>query len=238
MKQYRTGILAIDSQLNGGIPAGSVVTILEDPGAGADIFSYHFAVEGLRSGENVFYLSTDDSIEEIKESINLYFGELDQDLWENMTILSLLSPYVGEKTDEDDARSFLRRTIYDPLNGLKTILDHETFNRVIINNITYFLENYQLSDVISLLVNFSRYAKVKESVFLILMTKGMFDSKIENTIKHYSSGVIELTLREVENEVQRRLKITKLKRVLVPKTILRYELTDKGIRMESVMRVL
>ncbi len=73
---------------------------------------------------------------------------------------------------------------------------------------------------------------------MLLITKGMFDSRTETTIKHYADGVIELTLKEVENEVQRRLKVIKLKGILVPKAILRYELTDKGIKMESVMRVL
>jgi KaiC/GvpD/RAD55 family RecA-like ATPase len=66
----------------------------------------------------------------------------------------------------------------------------------------------------------------------------MFDRKIETAIKHYSDGVIELTLREIENEMQRRLKIVKLEKYMVPKNIFRYELTEKGISMESLMRVM
>jgi len=50
--------------------------------------------------------------------------------------------------------------------------------------------------------------------------------------------IIEMSISETGNEIQRLLKILKLKRVLVPKSILRYDLTEKGIRMESVMRVL
>jgi len=235
MKVKKTGILSLDTQLGGGIPSGSVVLVLEEPGAGGDILSYHFAVEGALNGENVLYLATDDTEEEVKGYINLYFN-LDEAVWENIILVSLSSPFTKE--EEKDAKEFLKRTIYDPIGGLKTILNHEDFDRIVINNMTYFIANYPIEDVVSLTDVFSKYAKENQSVFMTLMTKGMFDPRTETAIKHHSDGVIELTLREVENEVQRRLKVTKFKGILVPKAILRYDLTEKGIKMESVMRVL
>ncbi|AAB90714.1 MULTISPECIES: RAD55 family ATPase [Archaeoglobus] len=236
MKLVKTGILPLDTQLGGGMPAGSVVSVFEEPGAGADVLSYHFTVEGATHGENVFYLATDDSSEEIREYINLYF-DLDEAVWENITLLSLRASMQQEE-GEKDAKDFLRKTIYDPIGGIKTILSHEEFERVVINNFTYFLANYPIEDVIALIDVLSNYAKRNQSVVMLLVTKGMFDPRTETTVKHYSDGVIELTLKEVENEVQRRLKVVKFKGILVPKAILRYELTDKGIKMESVMRVL
>ena len=236
MKHVSTGILPLDTQLGGGFPAGSVVSVFEEPGAGADVLSYHFVVEGARRGENVFYLATDDSTEEIKEYINLYF-DLDEAVWENITLLSLNVSALSEEK-ERDAKDFLKKTIYDPIGGIKTVLSHEEFERVVINNFTYFLANYPIEDIISLINVFSKYAKKRQSVVMILITKGMFDPRTETTVKHYSDGVIELTLKELENEVQRRLKVIKFKGILVPKAILRYELTDKGIKMESLMRVL
>jgi len=235
MKLKKTGILPLDTQLGGGIPAGSVVTLFEEPGAGADVLSFHFAVEGALQGENVFYLATDDSDDEVREYINLYFN-LDEAVWENITLLSLRYSFNTE--GDKDAKGFLKKTIYDPIGGIKTIMSHEEFERVAINNFTYFVANYPMEDVLSLMEFLSHYAKKYSSTVMLLITKGMFDSRTETTIKHYADGVIELTLKEVENEVQRRLKVIKLKGILVPKAILRYELTDKGIKMESVMRVL
>jgi KaiC/GvpD/RAD55 family RecA-like ATPase len=66
----------------------------------------------------------------------------------------------------------------------------------------------------------------------------MFDKRIETAIKHQSDGVIELTLKEVENETQQRLKVIKLERYVVPKNILRCELTGKDISGELLMRVM
>ncbi len=234
MRKFKTGILPLDTQLTGGIPGGSVVLILEDPGAGADVFTFHFAIEGALNGEKVFYLSTDDTEEEIKEYMNVYFNVGDE-VWDNIVIVSLGTFRHGVKKDVKD---YLRKTMYDPMSGLKTILGNERFERVVINNITYFLTNYELEGVISFIEDLSSISKQYESVVLLTMTRGMFEPRIETAMKHYADGVFELTLREVENEIQRRLKIVKFKRILVPKAILRYDLTEKGVRMESVMRVL
>jgi len=236
MKVYRTGIIQLDSQLGGGIPAGSVVLILEEPGAGGDVFSFHFAVEGVKNDEKVFYLITDDTEEEIRENIVLYFN-IEEELLDKIHLCSFITKHYRKKEKEGDIRKLLR-TGTDPLNIFKNRLIREEYDRIIINNLTYFIENYKLSDVISLIDDLSEYTRNREAVALLLMTKGMFEPRIETTMKHHSDGVIELTLREVENEIQRRLKIVKFKRILVPKAVLRYDLTDKGIKMESVMRVL
>ncbi len=229
---YRTGIIPLDTQLGGGIPEGKIVLILEEPGAGAEVFSYHFAVEGARLGEKVLYIATDDSEEEVRETINLYFN-LSNEEWEYITLLSLSS-----FSKIRNGREYLRRTIYDPLGGIKTIISNEEFNRIIVNNLVHFLKSYELHDVIDFVEFLSGEARKRKFSALLLMTKGMFDPSIEATLKHYVDAVFELSLREVENEVQRRLKVIKFKGIVVPKAILRYDLTDRGVKMESVMRVL
>ena len=228
--KFKTGIVSLDGQLGGGFPAGSVILLLEDPGAGGDVFTFHFAVEGAKNNENVLYIATNDTEEEIKENIKLYFSN---DCIDKIVIKSLIPSNLGK-----DAKEYLRNTMHDPIRQVISIIANNNFNRVIVNNLTYFISNFELRDVLTLMENFSRCAKRDESVFLLLMTKGMFDSKVETAMKHYADGVIELTLREVENEVQRMLKFIKFKRIFVPKAIMRYDLTDKGIRVESVMRVI
>jgi len=237
MKQYKTGILSLDAQLGGGIPGGTVVLILEDPGAGGDVFTYHFAFEGLKNGEKVLYISTDDTENEIKESMRMYF-DADDEILSQLFILDLISPRIGRFSIKTGTKDFLKKVSYDPLNNINAILNHETFDRVVVNNLTYFFMNYQKEEIFKLFEGLSLNAKRNESIFLLTITRGMFDPKLETAVKHVADGVIELSLREVENEIQRRMKIIKFKKILVPKAILRYDLTEKGIRMESVMRVL
>ncbi|MCS7129929.1 MAG: RAD55 family ATPase [Archaeoglobaceae archaeon] len=227
MKVYRSGIVPLDVQLAGGVPGGTVLLILEEPGAGGEVFSYHFAVEGANNGENVLYIATDDSEKDIKKFLNLYFEK-----FREFTILS----FKGKQ--ETDAKGYLRKTMYDVLTGIKTILKNEKFDRVIINNITFFFSKYSHEDVISLIEFLSNIAKENESAFLLLMTKGMLEEPQETAVKHFCDGVIELNLREFENEVQRRLKFIKFKGIVVPRLVMRYELTDRGVKMESAMRVI
>lgn len=237
MRQFTTGINSLDAQLGGGLSSGSVVLLLEEPGAGADIFSLHVAIEGLKNNENVLYVTTDDTVEELKESISLYF-DVSTDILSKIDIIDLVSSRMGLSTEEDSAKAYLKRTRYDTLSGLKTSIQDVRYDRVIINNITYFFTHYDREEVFKLIEEFSAISKQDESVFFMLMTKGMFDHQTEVAMKHSGDGVIEFSMREIEDEMQRRLKVLKLKRALVPKTVLRYDLTNKGFRMESVMRVL
>ncbi|MEM0202771.1 MAG: RAD55 family ATPase [Archaeoglobaceae archaeon] len=227
MRIFRTGIVPLDAQLGGGIPGGSVVALIEEPGAGGDVFSYHFAVEGSNLGDSVLYIATDDSVKDVKRYLSLYFPK-----YQDFTLISLKS------NEETDAKGYLRKTMYDVLSGVKTIIKNEKFDRVVINNLTFFFSHYSIEDVISLIEFFLNDAREKESAYMLLLTKGMLEERAEIAVKHFCDGVIELSLREVENEIQRRLKFIKFKGIIVPRAVMRYELTDKGVKMESMMRVL
>lgn len=227
MKVYRTGIVPLDIQLGGGIPSGSVVALIEEPGAGGDVFTYHFAVEGANEGDNVLYIATDDSKEDVDRYLHLYFPK-----YQEFTIISL------KNREEIDARGYLKKTMHDVLSGVKTIIRNEKFDRVVINNLTFFFSRYYTEDVISLVEFFLNDAREKEAAYMLLLTKGMLEERAEVAVKHFCDGVLELSLREADNEIQRRLKFIKFKGIVVPRIVMRYELTDRGVKMESVTRVI
>jgi len=234
MKKFSTGITPLDAQLGGGFPSGSLILLLEEPGAGADVFSFHFAVAGLKENEKTLYISTNDTREQIIENIKLYFS-IDP---EGIEIVDLVAARMIERhAEHSDVRAFLKQIRHDPLKHVKTVVKGE-YDRLILNSLAYFVLNYGEEDVVDLINDISLAVKKNDAVALLLMTKGIADEKLENTIKFMADGIIEMTINESGNEIQRLLKILKLKRVLVPKSILRYDLTDKGIKMESVMRVL
>ncbi len=238
MKKYSTGITPLDAQLGGGFPSGSVILLLEEPGAGADVFSFHFALAGINNDEKVLYISTNDTKEQILQNIKLYFA-LDDGVASKIEFIDLVSTQIFPQMDiKSDVKAFLKHMKHDPLKHVRTTIVNSNHERIILNSLTYFILNYNVEDVVELINTMSLTAKKNDSVILLLMTKGIADEKLENTIKFIADGIIEMCISETGNEIQRLLKILKLKRVLVPKSILRYDLTEKGIRMESVMRVL
>lgn len=238
MKKYSTGITPLDAQLGGGFPSGSVILLLEEPGAGADVFSFHFALAGMNNDEKVLYITTNDTKEQILQNIKVYFA-LDDSVTDKIEFLDLVSTQLFQQADiKSDVRAILKHMKHDPLKHVRTTIVNSNHERIILNSLTYFILNYNVEDVVELINTMSLTAKKNDSVILLLMTKGIADEKLENTIKFVADGIIEMSISETGNEIQRLLKILKLKRVLVPKSILRYDLTEKGIRMESVMRVL
>ncbi len=238
MKKYSTGITPLDAQLGGGFPSGSLILLLEEPGAGADVFSFHFAVAGINNNEKVLYITTNDTKDQILQNIKLYFA-LENGVADRIEFVDLVSSRLLQQTDsKSDVKAFLKQMKHDPLKHVKTTIAGSDHERIILNSLAYFVLNYNTDDVVELINEMSLTAKKNDSVILLLMTKGIADNKLENTIKFMADGIIEMTINESGNEIQRVLKILKLKRVLVPKSILRYDLTDRGIRMESVMRVL
>ncbi len=232
MERRSTGILSLDSQLGGGFPAGSFIVLLEDPGAGADYFTYHFIAEGLKKGEKSLYISTEESEDEIKRNIQMISGVNP----EGLEVVDLITPKVSGP--KGDAKAYLRAITQDPYKRVSEEILRSKHLRAVLHSLTYFVENYKWEEVKELINRITIQTRRVGSVFLATFTKGMFDQKIETAIKHYADGVIELSLREVETEIQRRLKIIKIKATIVPKSILRYDITDKGIRVESLMRVL
>ncbi len=238
MKKSSTGITPLDAQLGGGFPSGSLILLLEEPGAGADVFSFHFAVAGINNNEKVLYITTNDTKDQILQNIKLYFA-LENGVADRIEFVDLVSSRLLQQTDsKSDVKAFLKQMKHDPLKHVKTTIASSNHERIILNSLAYFVLNYNTDDVVELINEMSLTAKKNDSVILLLMTKGIADDKLENTIKFIADGIIEMTINESGNEIQRVLKILKLKRVLVPKSILRYDLTERGIKMESVMRVL
>ncbi|MBE8538675.1 ATPase domain-containing protein [Geoglobus acetivorans] len=231
MKRVSTGILNLDSQLGGGFPAGSVILFIEDPGAGAEIYSYHFVHDGIKKGEQSLYIATNDTADDIRDSMKLYLG-IGDDEFEKVKFMDFLSARVGAL----GVRESLTLS-GDPYNKVITETSRN-YSRVVLNSLSYFAENYDRKSVLGLIESMKISAKRNEAVHMIIFTKGMFNMEFETAVKQVVDGVIELSIREAETEIQRRLKIVKLKRTLVPKTIFRYDISDRGIRMESVTRVL
>ena len=231
MKKFSSGISTLDTQLTGGFPSGSLILLMEEPGAGADILSFHFAMQGLKKGEKVLYVTTDDSAEHLIEHIKTYFPDFNPT--DNFEICSFI---VSKKLDP---KAYIHQTKHDPLRFLKLKLSSDdSYERIVINSLNHFILNYDTREVLEFLRELSLKVKDDDSIALVIFTKALADKRVENTIKSIADGILELDIYETDDEIHRRLKVLKLKRSLIPKNMFRYDITDRGIRIESLMRVI
>ncbi len=65
IERLATGVKGFDELIEGGIPRGFFVAIVGEPGAGKTIFCIHYAGEGVRVGDKVIYVTTEESRESI-----------------------------------------------------------------------------------------------------------------------------------------------------------------------------
>lgn len=239
-----TGIAGLDVQLGGGVPPGITILILAEPGAGSEIFAQQFAHGGLINNEEVFYFSSEHPVSEIvAEMEDFGWGEKDE-LMDKIEFIDAYAPRFYNVLPKNlmsnvSAKEFLKQGA-DSLNVLKTTVTkkHKGKYRGIIDSMSFFLRSYELKDVVEAIEIMSSVGKLSGAVQLILVTKGMHDSVIENTLKHVCDGVIEFHMKERGSEIEHTIMIRKMRGMITPSRTISYSLTHKGVELETTTRVL
>ncbi|MEM4674594.1 MAG: KaiC domain-containing protein [Pyrobaculum sp.] len=67
MQRIPTGVEALDKALEGGIPQGSWVVVTGEPGVGKSTLCIHFAYAGLKAGDPVVYVTTEQEFRDVME---------------------------------------------------------------------------------------------------------------------------------------------------------------------------
>jgi KaiC/GvpD/RAD55 family RecA-like ATPase len=70
------------------------------------------------------------------------------------------------------------------------------------------------------------------------MTTGMHDNIVENNLKNVCDGVIEFRMRERGSEIERSILIRKMRGMIPLNRTIPYNVTEKGIELETTTRVL
>ncbi|AEH59922.1 conserved hypothetical protein [Methanosalsum zhilinae DSM 4017] len=238
-----TGIHGLDVHLGGGVPPGSTILILAEPGAGSSTFAQQFSYGGLKNDDHVIYFTTDQPIEEIISEMDS-FGMNTEELIDRLEFVDAYTPRFYNLLPrglraEMEAKDYLKRSV-DILNLLKsTILEErQTKYRMVIDSMSYFLRSYEINEIVNMIEMMSSVSKINQSINLLTMKSGMHEILIENTMKHACDGVIEFRLNERGSEIERSMFIRKMRGMLIPNQILPYKVTNKGIEPETTKRVL
>jgi len=240
-----TGIMGLDVQLGGGIPPGTTLLLIAESGAGAEIFTKQFLYGGLNSGETAFYFSSDRSIAEVKADIK-YLG-WDISKYEETQMVKFIDAYTPrfinilppELRNRMSAKEFLKAGL-DPLNQLKTTVsqNHESRYRGVIDSISYFLRAYGLNSVIEVIELMSSIGKITGGIHLIVIGAGLHDDITLNTVKYLTDGMIEFYVKDRGSQIERGLVIRKMRGMIVPNRSIGFDITHRGIELETTTRVL
>lgn len=123
VKQIKTGVPGLDEILKGGIKEGRSILLTGPPGTGKTIFAVQFIVEGAKRGEPGIYITSEETVEDIRE----YAESLGLDMkpYEKQGLITLIQqPILPKKL----------MSIATPLTVIKT----KKIKRVALDSITLF----------------------------------------------------------------------------------------------------
>lgn len=246
-----TGIEKLDKLLEGGTPKGYMVLLLGGPGSSIEILSKQLATTG-----KVLYFSTEETEEEIVETmkrfgwtkqkieivdmatefskavisgeqkrVSVYEQRSKIKLKELIEIGSSATPEIGK--NEQDFLAILS-------NRIKTAKSE----KVIVNSLDFFLNQYSQDEVIRAIHAAKICNLQNKGVLFMIMTRGIHGDIFERKMESIADCVLELEVLQKGSTFERFLAVKKMKNYAKKIGIARYAIDTDGFILEMIERIM
>ena len=239
IKTQTSGIAGFDQTIGGGIPDGSLILLLGEPGSGFDIFALQMLYEQAKMGKKVFYVSVDKPPSEVE--LEMMTFKWDIETYKSIGSWSYIDAYSAKFASADESSPVIS---WDKglLNLLRTkFVDHvgkTTQPYTIIDTVSHLLLDYDEDQVRELIENLiTNVVRKVGGVHILLMVKGMHDTKTEILFSHLADGVIDFYLRERSDQLQRIFRVRKMRKAIYDTRLYPINLEAEGIQIETAVRL-
>ena len=234
----------LDGMLGGGVPEERSVLITGGPGTGKSTISMQFLQEGLEDGDDCLFVSTEQTIEELRDSFEPYEFELDH---ENLSVTSIhAEPGQTLESDEEelvlqtlgDEEGFVEgfdapftseyiveylreyapcdRVVLDSASGLRVVSENaRVFRRTALDMIRLFTDEMGATS---------------------LFTAEDNDGDDTNPLRFTTHGVVRLYHEEISEDPHRFLRVTKMRGVNHDRRRVEIEFTKEGVALSPKRR--
>jgi len=206
--------------LGGGLPEKSVVVVTGEPGSGYDIFAQQTLYQNALQGGKVAYFSTSRAPEALKEDLET-FG------W-NIAPMQENGNWVFFDAHVPDVTQFLMEKIPKAMAEGRWVL---------IDSLSYLILTQKFRSIIDTVELLLNSAKKHWGIHFLLLTQKMHDTETETTIQHLVDGVIEFSGQETAGGIDRRMKMKKMRRAVYEPRLIPFNITDRGITIETAVRI-
>ena len=235
MDSLRSGIAAFDESL-GGLPAGSIVLFLGEADTGMTVCAQQILYQGLLDGRPGVYFTTGRSWEDVVGEMGVFGWGLDEyfdqrRMW-----------FIDGFSMKRDRSSGQVSWDIGPANLLV-----KEFPRVVapLGSCTLVVDS--LSDVIrsapfpaveQMLKMLQAHVRARGGLYVLLGSKGIHSENVENTVKHLSDGVVDLSTEPFGGEeYARKMRVLKMPGVFAEMKVYAYRVGSAGIEMAALHRV-
>jgi KaiC/GvpD/RAD55 family RecA-like ATPase len=246
-----TGIEKLDKLLEGGTPKGFFVLILGSPGSSIEILSKQLATSG-----DVLYFTTEETEPEVLNTMER-FG------WNNtkIKIVDIASEYSKQVLSGEEKRVSayeqrskikLKELIEYGSSGLPPIvkvsedflailsnkIKSPGFEKIIINSLDFFLNQYNPDEVLKT-IHAAKISIIKNrSVLFVVMTRGIHGDIFERKMEGIADSVLELEVLQKGSTFERFLAVKKMKNYAKKIGIARYAIDSDGFVLEMIERIM
>jgi KaiC/GvpD/RAD55 family RecA-like ATPase len=233
-----TGIAGLDAQLGGGIPRGTTLLLIGEPGNGMPMFCEQFAGGGLDIGDDVHFFEYDRPVAGMRSTIQSFIARGNEKKAQ-LTLYDGYSTQFGAGTRTRDANA-LPVGHGEALPMMRTALENQVPGRpyrVVIDSFSTLLREENEREVVDFARNLVYVGQELGGLHIIALVKGLHPPAVETQLRHIATGVIEFGAERKGFGIYNYLIVSKLLNVKDPVRILLWKETDKGLWFESTKRV-
>ncbi len=246
-----TGIQKLDDLLGGGFQKGFTTLISAIPGTNIEIFT-----KQLASTDQPIYITTEETKDEIIETMQSFSWDTDQIDFEDIAQKHLDYVREGESKRisiyEQRSRTKIKELILEGSQGVPShktgeedylaVLSHnfleESSKKIIVNSLDFFIERYSINDIIHTMkagkINIAQH----HGVLIIILTRGIHGTQIERNLEGLADCIIELDVIQKGTGFERLLSVKKIRNFAKKIGTARYEISEQGLILENIERIL
>lgn len=220
MKLLRLWVEGLDEMLGGGLPDKNVVLMTGEPGSGYDILAQQIMYQHALHDEKIAYFSTSRLPESLREDLTTFS-------W-NVAPLEEQGKWTFHNVSTTNATQILSEKIPQAISEGRWVL---------IDSLSYLFLTQKFSSVVKTVELLLDGARKHGGIHFILLTQKMHDVETETTIQHLADGVMEFSAQESAGGIDRRIRIKKMRRAVYEPKLIPFNITDRGITIETAVRI-
>ncbi len=231
-----TGISGLDAQLGGGVPRGSTILLLSEPGNAISLFSEQFAGGGLMVNDPVTYIEMDRPPVGLRDRILAFKqGNGTQPQLDVHDGYSSQFAIARTAAKQPGVLGMKREDVFN--TAIKAAMSAGQNYRLVIESLSGFTRPENEASVVEFVRNLSFIGQEYGGMHMISLVKGLHSPQFETQLRHLATGVLEVGSEKKGFGIYSYLIVSKMLNVRDPVRMLLFKETDKGLWLESTKRV-
>ena len=235
MASLRSGIQAFDDTL-GGLPAGSIILFLGEADTGMTACAQQILYEGLLESRPGVYFTTGRSWEDVVAEMGVFGWDLNEyfeqrKMWFIDSFSMKRERASGEVSWDIGPANLLMKEfprVVAPLGACTLVVD----------SLSDVIRSAPFPTVEATLKTLQAHVRATGGLCVLLGSKGIHSEHVENTVKHLSDGVVDLSTEPFGGEeYARKMRVLKMPGVLADMKVYAYRVGPAGIEMAALHRV-